>query len=94
MLSSASAVRHSLAEIFTSEKSVSLSQEEGGGQKVLSCRNERFSRLWGNEVHLHSHQGQGFGFRFQSLREMEIHFVAVEVCIVGLAHAFVESEGA
>ena len=41
---------------------------------------------------LYLHQGFGFGLGFLVLREVDVHFVAVEVGVVGRAVAYVEAE--
>jgi len=42
---------------------------------------------------LHGHELRGFRPGFFSLRDMQVHFVAVKVGVVGLTDAFIEAEG-
>ena len=46
----------------------------------------------GDDVLLHAHQDSGLGPRLLALNYVEVHLVAIEICVVGGAISEVESE--
>ena len=55
--------------------------------------NEDLSILWSSQVVHDAHELTGFGFGLLSLRNVQVHFIAIKVSIVGAADALVEAEG-
>jgi hypothetical protein len=47
---------------------------------------------WRNEIILNGHELSCFDSSFFCLRDVEIHFVAVEIGVVGFADTFIETE--
>lgn len=75
------------------EECVPLREQHGPEQTILHDAHHCTVTLRGYDVVLHHHNFLKFGFGFVTLRDVHVHFIAVEVCVVGSGDAEVESEG-
>mmetsp|Transcript_6640 Transcript_6640/g.16012 ORF Transcript_6640/g.16012 Transcript_6640/m.16012 type:complete len:609 (-) Transcript_6640:1097-2923(-) len=75
-------------------ESVFARDEVGPREEVLRRRDDGGAVLGGADVVDDAHQLEGLGARLLRLGDVQVHLVAVEVGVVGLAHALVEPEGA
>jgi len=68
-------------------------EEEVSGDRVSAAPDDVESVLWGDDLCLYLHENFCFRACFFCLGDMKVHFVSVEICSVGVAHGWVESEG-
>ena len=63
------------------------------GAVYLGGCNEDLSIFWSTQVVHDAHQLTSLSFGLLSLRHMQVHFIAIEVSIIGAADALVEPKG-
>ena len=88
-----SEVGHQRTEHLLGEELILLRDEIGGREEILARRHERFAVPRRGQVVTHPHQEVGLASRFFRLREMHVHLVSVEICVVGSACANIETKG-
>ncbi len=72
------------------EKAVLKRQEITARDEVLSGANDELAVPRRDEVVLDAHEAVRLGLRLLRLRQVQVHLVAVKVCVIRRAHALVE----
>lgn len=73
-------------------EAVFTAEEVGGCDEILDGGNDRFAIAGSDEVVFNAHELDGFSAGFFCLRDVKIHFVAVEIGVVGIANTLVQAE--
>jgi hypothetical protein len=84
--------RQYFCELLARKEDLSAGYKERCGQEILNESYDGLATLGSDDVLSHSHEVLGFGSRLDGLRNMDVHFVAVEVCVERSADALVEAQ--
>lgn len=82
-----------MGELGAIIETVFRGEEVGGSDKVLDSGNDRFAVSRRAEVVFHAHELYGLRASFFGLWDVQVHFVAVEIGVIGITDTFIEAEG-
>ena len=71
-----------------------MGEEVGGGDVIMNCADDGTPVFGGNDMILDEEKDLSFGTTFFRLRDVDIHFIAIEVGVIGRSDLEVETEGA